>query len=160
MLKLFIFILIIAGIFAFWHFFLKKRVNLTGLSHHRHDLSKFLKDATSPKNRDKNLEKEIVIQGIDEIELEDQQLFDDVARLMFEKKMIQKNVSCAEQIQAEFLNKMPAQTQSQIGEFDLGEWCVFWTHHQQSLEYYVGRYGVFYTHVDQNGIEHKAEHKI
>ncbi|MDM1759347.1 hypothetical protein [Acinetobacter sp. 251-1] len=55
---------------------------------------------------------------------------------------------------------MPAKTNSQIGEFDLGEWCIYWNYRQQSLEYYVGKYGIFYTHVDRFGIEHRNEMKI
>lgn len=154
MLKLFfILVIIIAGAYIFWLLIIKKGLKFSVLTQQKQGLSQFLKDATSPKKVDQQSEPE----SIDSVSLEDQQRFDDVAQLFFEKKIIQQNLSYAENIQAEFLNKMPAQTQSQIGEFDFGEWCVFWTYHQQSLEYYVGRYGVFCTHVDQNGVEHKTE---
>ena len=70
-----------------------------------------------------------------------------------------KDINQAGRIQQEFLNKMPMNTQSQSGSFDFGEWSIFWSYHDQSLEYYVGRYGVFYAHVDRDGVEHKAEFK-
>ncbi len=88
---------------------------------------------------------------------EEQQLFDDVAKLFFEQHIQQQDIEQAEHIQQQFLNKMPSKTDSQIGEFDLGEWCIYWNYRQQSLEYYVGKYGIFYTHVDRHGVEHKAE---
>ena len=83
--------------------------------------------------------------------------FDQVAKLLFENKICQANLEDAAQIQQQFLGKMPAQCHSQITQFDLGEWSVFWNYQQQSLEYYVGRYGVFYTHVDRFGAEHQLK---
>lgn len=90
---------------------------------------------------------------------EDQRLFDAAAQLFFEQALQTKDFSQAGHIQHEVLSKMPMNTQSQIGSFDFGEWSVFWSYHEQSLEYYVGRYGVFYAHVDHQGVEHKAEFK-
>nr|WP_089603678.1 hypothetical protein [Acinetobacter piscicola] len=90
---------------------------------------------------------------------QDQRLFDEVAQLFFDKAIQVKDVNQAGQIQQEFLNKMPMSTQSQSGNFDFGEWSIFWSYHDQSLEYYVGRYGIFYAHVDREGVEHKAEFK-
>ncbi|TCM65796.1 hypothetical protein EC844_11433 [Acinetobacter calcoaceticus] len=91
-----------------------------------------------------------------EIELASNQLlFDQVAQLFFERKILTTDRESAEHIQQLFLNKMPAQCMSQVGEFELGEWSIFWTYKQQSLEYYVAGYGVFYTHVDRFGVEHK-----
>lgn len=90
---------------------------------------------------------------------QDQRLFDEVAQLFFDKATQVKDIQQAEKIQQEFLNKMPMNTQSQTGSFDFGEWSIFWSYHDQSLEYYVGRYGVFYAHVDREGVEHKAEFK-
>lgn len=46
---------------------------------------------------------------------------------------------------------------TQIRQMDLGEWSIFWNFYDQSLEYYVGRYGVFYAHVDRFGEEHRHE---
>jgi hypothetical protein len=90
---------------------------------------------------------------------EDQRLFDAAAQLFFEQALQTKDFSQAGHIQHEMLNKMPMNTQSQVGSFDFGEWSIFWNYHDQSLEYYVGRYGVFYAHVDHQGVEHKAEFK-
>lgn len=90
---------------------------------------------------------------------QDQRLFDEVAQLFFDKAIQVKDINQAGQIQQEFLNKMPMSTQSQSGGFDFGEWSIFWSYHDQSLEYYVGRYGIFYAHVDREGVEHKAEFK-
>lgn len=90
---------------------------------------------------------------------QDQRLFDEVAQLFFDKAIQVKDINQAGRIQQEFLNKMPMNTQSQSGNFDFGEWSIFWSYHDQSLEYYVGRYGVFYAHVDRDGVEHKAEFK-
>ncbi|MCX5466604.1 hypothetical protein [Acinetobacter nematophilus] len=90
---------------------------------------------------------------------EDQRLFDAAAQLFFEQALQTKDFSQAGHIQYEVLSKMPMNTQSQVGSFDFGEWSIFWNYHDQSLEYYVGRYGVFYAHVDHQGIEHKAEFK-
>ena len=90
---------------------------------------------------------------------QDQRLFDEVAQLFFDKAIQVKDINQAGRIQQEFLNKMPMNTQSQSGSFDFGEWSIFWSYHDQSLEYYVGRYGVFYAHVDRDGVEHKAEFK-
>lgn len=90
---------------------------------------------------------------------EDQRLFDSAAQLFFEQALQTKDFSQAGHIQHDVISKMPMNTQSQIGSFDFGEWSIFWSYHEQSLEYYVGRYGVFYAHVDHQGIEHKAEFK-
>lgn len=95
---------------------------------------------------------------LEQVSSEDIKLFDDVAKLFFEKQIRKQKLDDAQHIQAEFLNKMPTQTQTQIKQFDLGEWSVFWSYRQQSLEYYAGRYGIFYTHVDANGVEHKQQH--
>lgn len=96
-----------------------------------------------------------------EVELAyNQVLFDQVAELLFESKTVIADRQVAEQIQQRYLAKMPAQVLSQVGEFELGEWSVFWTFRQQSLEYYVARYGVFYTHVDRFGREHSVQHAL
>lgn len=90
----------------------------------------------------------------------EQLLFDQVAGLLFEQKLEVVSRTFAEQIQQRFLNKMPSKCLSQVGDFDLGEWSIYWSYQQQSLEYYVGRYGIFYTHVDRFGREHKREKKF
>lgn len=95
---------------------------------------------------------------VEQISPEDIKLFDDVAKLFFEKQIRKYELDAAQHIQAEFLNKMPTQTQTQIKQFDLGEWSVFWSYKHQSLEYYASCYGIFYTHVDAKGVEHKQEY--
>jgi AcrR family transcriptional regulator len=47
----------------------------------------------------------------------------------------------------------------QIRKMDLNEWSIFWSFYDQSLEYYVSRYGMFYTHIDRSGREHKKSHR-
>ncbi|KAF1025763.1 MAG: hypothetical protein GAK29_01733 [Acinetobacter bereziniae] len=101
------------------------------------------------------------VESVNEIQVtdEDQRLFDATAQLFFQQALQTKDFSQAGHIQHEVLSKMPMNTQSQVGAFDFGEWSIFWNYHDQSLEYYVGRYGVFYAHVDHQGVEHKAEFK-
>lgn len=113
---------------------------------------KAVKDATQPKTQTTKIEPMAFND-------EEQLLFDDVAKLLFEQQLQCTQLAQAEQIQQQFLSKMPAKTDSQIGEFDLDEWCIYWNYRHQSLEYYVGKYGIFYTHVDRHGVEHKAEFK-
>ena len=96
---------------------------------------------------------------IEEVEEYEQQLFDDVCQIFFEQKLTERNLSQAMSVQEDVLRKMPAKTQTQIRQLDLNEWSIYWTFYDQSLEYYVGRYGVFYTHVDRFGCEHKFEIK-
>ncbi|OTG83801.1 hypothetical protein [Acinetobacter sp. ANC 4648] len=151
MAKLMLLSLLIITIFLLWRFIFKPKMN--------RDFSLNLDE------RSKSLgafEPVIVSEAkplFEKANKEEQCCFDAVAQLFFEQKIKRKNIENAEQIQANFLNKMPAPTLSQIGEFDLGEWCIYWTYKDQSLEYYVGRYGVFCTHVDRYGTEHKLESK-
>ena len=109
--------------------------------------------------QEKRIEAELNQERVAEIAAE-QLLFDQVAGLLFEQKPDVVSRSFAEQIQQRFLNKMPAKCLSQVGDFDLGEWSIYWSYQQQSLEYYVGRYGIFYTHIDRFGREHKREKKL
>jgi hypothetical protein len=97
---------------------------------------------------------------IDEVALYEQQLFDDVAGLFLESKTHEMEKAQAIFIQADVLKKMPVQTKSVIRNVDLGEWSIYWGFYQQSLEYYVGKYGVFVTHVDRDGNEHTYNHRI
>ena len=91
---------------------------------------------------------------VDAYELE---LFDDVAQLFFQRQVHIENRAQAEQLQQELLQKMPMHSGTQIRQMDLGEWSIFWNFYDQSLEYYVSRYGVFYAHVDRFGEEHRQE---
>ena len=94
---------------------------------------------------------------MDDVNQEDQRLFDDAAQLFFQQALKVRDINQAGEIQQKWLNKMPHGTQSQSGGFDFGEWAIYWHYHDQSLEYYVGRYGIFYAHVDHEGREHKLE---
>lgn len=108
-----------------------------------------------PLHKDSKVQSVVLVE---QISPEDIKLFDDVAKLFFEKQIRKYELDAAQHIQAEFLNKMPTKTQTQIKQFDLGEWSVFWSYKHQSLEYYASRYGIFYTHVDAKGVEHKQEY--
>ncbi|ATO19776.1 hypothetical protein BS636_08990 [Acinetobacter sp. LoGeW2-3] len=94
---------------------------------------------------------------VDAYELE---LFDDIAKMLFKQQAIITERAQAEILQQKWLNRMPLQTNSVIRKMDLGEWSIYWNFYGQSIEYYVGRYGVFYTHVDRNGEEHRHEHRF
>ncbi|AOA57419.1 hypothetical protein [Acinetobacter larvae] len=85
-------------------------------------------------------------------------LFDQVAALLFEQQLHMRIRTQADQIQVYFLNKMPAAALSYIQDKELGEWSIYWSYQQQSLEYYVGRYGVFYVHIDRFNLEHMVQH--
>jgi len=100
------------------------------------------------------IEQEQQVHLVDAYELE---LFDDVAQLFFQRQVHIENRAQAEQLQQELLQKMPMHSGTQIRQMDLGEWSIFWNFYDQSLEYYVGRYGVFYAHVDRFGEEHRQE---
>lgn len=101
----------------------------------------------------------VVEAPIEKVEEYEQQLFDDVCEIFFDQKRTERNLSQAMSVQEDVLRKMPAKTQTQIRKLDLSEWSIYWTFYDQSLEYYVGCYGVFYTHVDRFGDEHKFEIK-
>lgn len=139
-------------VYSFWFLFfkskmeeIKKRPNF--------DLKYWLKSDTRSK------EKNETVQEIEILENGDIRMFDEVAKLLFEKRIKNNSLESAHQIQNEFLNKMPPQASSQINHFDLEEWSIYWSYRGQSLEYYASRYGIFYTHVDAQGVEHKMELK-
>lgn len=108
----------------------------------------------SSMTEQKVIEQEQQVHLVDAYELE---LFDDVAQLFFQRQVHIENRAQAEQLQQELLQKMPMHSCTQIRQMDLGEWSIFWNFYDQSLEYYVGRYGVFYAHVDRFGEEHRQE---
>lgn len=149
-MKLIILILCCIFIYCLWRFVIQNSTS-TLMNHKKFDLSRLFKvkeAATLPAplpeiNHDPS----------------DIKLFDDVAKLLFEKKIQKKEQQHAGKIQADFLNKMPSQTQTEIKQFDLGEWSIYWAYQDQSLEYYASKYGVFYTHVDADGVEHKLDFK-
>lgn len=92
-----------------------------------------------------------------QIDAHEQQLFDDIATLFLQRQCVLNQQDEAVQLQDEILAKMPMQCKSQIRQLDLAEWSIYWHFYQQSLEYYVGRYGVFAVHVDRFGQEHRQQ---
>ena len=134
--------------YAVWRLLLQPKL-IMGNTQRHFDLTKLLKptDLSQPAR---------LVYDTDSVE--DIRMFDEVAKLLFEKRVNHRDIKFAQQIQYEFLNKMPSRTLCQINQFDLGEWSIYWSFYQQSLEYYVGKYGVFITHVDRFGQEHKYIH--
>lgn len=149
-MKFLFLILFILFIYSLWVFVIKNRASQFEKPHN-FTFKKFLKTPQEEIIKVVEDDKEAREEGV--------KLFDNVAKLMFEKGIKNKELECANQIQYEFLNKMPAQARSQINQFDLEEWSIYWSYQSQSLEYYASKYGIFYTHVDGEGIEHKMEFK-
>ena len=150
-MKIIILILCLTFAYCLWRFVVQNS-SQTLQNSKKFDLSRLFKvsEVEQPK----------VEPIIEVVNLADIKLFDDVSKLLFEKAIQKQDLAFAAQIQAEFLNKMPTQTQTQINQFDLGEWSIFWAYKNQSLEYYASKYGIFYTHVDAEGVEHKIDFKI
>ncbi|NHC04468.1 hypothetical protein G9F31_11940 [Acinetobacter sp. 187] len=148
-MKLMIILLFIIFLYVVWKFVFQPKIQGLG-GNSVFDLSKLLKPSPKVINQPRIAVAEIISQ-------EDIRMFDDVAKLLFEKAYKKSKLDYANQIQYEFLNKMPTQARSQINQFDFEEWSIYWSYKNQSLEYYASRYGIFYTHVDANGVEHKRE---
>ncbi|MDN5511616.1 hypothetical protein [Acinetobacter sp.] len=154
MLKILLGLCLFLGLIVLWKIFFKIQINQHTQQFRIKQLTDLIKpDATSaqslstPKAR------------VDEVEEYEQQLFDDVCQIFFERHLTERNLSQAIVVQEGILKKLPAKAQTRIRKLDLGEWSIYWTFYDQSLEYYVGRYGVFYTHIDRFGCEHKCEFK-
>lgn len=182
MLKIIIFILVIGVLYVLWRMVAKHKIN-AAFDQQRQDLSQIVQHDDELPEKTKIIKQMIdeerqkaVVESVDssqdsagstiehqitevEVSDEDQRLFDSAAEMFFSQALRVRDFLQAEKIQQELLSKMPMNTESQVGAFDFGEWSVFWHYHDQSLEYYVGRYGIFYAHVDREGIEHKAEFK-
>lgn len=99
------------------------------------------------------------VERVIEVDAYEQELFDDVATLFLDQAILLTVEEDATLMQSTLLVKMPAKTQTQIRKMDLNEWSIFWSFYDQSLEYYVSRYGMFYTHIDRSGREHKKSHR-
>lgn len=176
----FIFIMIVAVLYVLWILWqriVKQKLN-TAFEKHRQDLYRIVTDESDydelpekTKKRKWKLDRErkakaqaLAVQQKQEliyaVSLEDQNQFDNVAKWFFEQALQVRDRAEAELIQQDVLKKMPLSTHCQIGKFDHDEWAIYWHHYDQSLEYYVGRYGIFYTHVDKDGREHKLEFRI
>ncbi|RKG29897.1 hypothetical protein [Acinetobacter tianfuensis] len=110
------------------------------------------KPSVSEQQPEREIELESCI--VDEYE---QQLFDDIAALFFQQDHIVKSAEAAVELQEKILQKMPVTSKTQIRHLDLDEHSIYWSFYDQSLEYYMGKYGMFYTHVDRFGAEHKKE---
>ena len=154
MLKILLGLCLFLGLIVLWKIFFKIQTNQHTQQFRIKQLADLIKpDATSeqslstPKAR------------VDEVEEYEQQLFDDVCQIFFERHLTERNLSQAIVVQEGILKKLPAKAQTRIRKLDLGEWSIYWTFYDQSLEYYVGCYGVFYTHIDRFGCEHKCEFK-
>ena len=155
MLKFLLLLILLLVVWGGWRLLFKSQIQ--DLIKQRLDLSGWKADPIQPVSSTvpSNTTQEIPLDDVME-----QQHFDAVASLLFESEITQTDAAASVQIQQKFLNKMPARTQSQIDQFEQGEWSVYWAYRQQSLEYYVSRYGVSYTHVDRFGVEHRDEVKI
>lgn len=150
-MKFLMMVMLIFFLYCLWEFVLQHKFHALKASSSL-DLAKLLRPSAQVVNQPRIRASELVNE-------EDVRLFDDVAKLLFEKAYKKSKLDYANQIQYEFLNKMPTQTLSQINHFDLEEWSIYWSYKNQSLEYYASRYGIFYTHVDAKGVEHKREFK-
>lgn len=153
MVKFLIFIVFIIIFFAMWNILCKIRINRA----FKRSYYKKLSLVKSPLTKEVTTSTEEIIGEVDAYE---QQLFDDVAQLLFDAKKHEILKEQATSIQEDVLKKMPIQTQTNIRNLDLEEWSIYWGFYHQSLEYYVGRYGVFITHVDRNGKEHQYSYRI
>ena len=100
-----------------------------------------------------------VSESTSEITEYDQQLFDDASLLFSQSGRRVFDKELANQLQHDVLKKMPLKTETNVRLLDLDEWSIYWGFYQQSLEYYVSRYGIFITHVDRYGNEHKVDYK-
>ncbi|WP_180108433.1 hypothetical protein [Acinetobacter sp. YH12147] len=151
MAKILAILLIFLAFYALWKVMIKIRIN-RAFQKHQAAYCNMVQGPISQKCP------RPVEEVIEEVAAYEQQLFDDVAALFLSLKVSTSDPDDATTIQQELLNKMPAKAQTQIRQLDLGEWSIYWSFYQQSLEYYVGKYGVFITHVDRLGQEHKYNH--
>jgi hypothetical protein len=154
MVKILLGLCVCIGLIVLWKIFLKIQINQHLQQFRIKQLADLIKpDATSAQPLSTAQAR------VDEVEEYEQQLFDDVCQIFFERHLTERNLSQAIGVQEGVLRKLPAKAQTRIRQLDLGEWSIYWTFYDQSLEYYVGRYGIFYTHIDRFGCEHKCEFK-
>lgn len=151
MLKLIVVVVILIILYAIWNRFLKVKLN-NKVIYEQDERPKLIQNKEIfPSKIDENDHK------LPAIDQEEQRLFDEVAHFFFNEKINNRIFKNAEQIQHHYLKNMPASTLTQIEKHDLEEWSIYWSFGEQSLEYYVGKYGIFYAHVDRFGVEHKYE---
>ena len=147
MLILLLAICLLLSLYVAW--MIASKIQITQYYRQLLNQRKLKKPAIRPK-RDEPAHERLLL-----IEEYEQQLFDDAASLFIKEPHPSIQSTEAEQLEAELLKKMPAKTQAYIRQMDLGEWSIFWIFFEQSLECYVGQYGIFYTHVDRFGQEHR-----
>lgn len=92
-----------------------------------------------------------------QVDLYEQQLFDDAAQLFLDDEISVYDVNQAHRIQASVLKKMPPRTHSEIRKVGMNDWVISWQYYGQSLEYYVRRQDIFYIHIDRLGHESKKK---
>jgi hypothetical protein len=126
-----------------------KKISLAAHYRVKYKKKKFKKPAIVPKEKINESEALVLIEEYE------QQLFDDAARLFMLEPIQRVDIKDAEIIEATLLKKMPAKTQAYVRQMDLAEWSIFWTFYEQSLECYIGQYGIFFTHVDRFGQEQR-----
>lgn len=150
MVKILFFIILFIMIYVFWKIYLQI------------DSNQKIKNRLT---KTKEIKTESVVYSdskteyvIDEVEPYEQQLFDDISEIFIAHKIKNRDKDKASQLQEEVLRRMPLKTKTTIRQCELDEWAVYWGFYDQSLEYYVGKYGVFITHVDRDGNEHKITH--
>ncbi|BFM35931.1 MULTISPECIES: hypothetical protein [Acinetobacter] len=148
MAKLLLWILLLIAVYAVWKVWFKIKINRT-FQQSCQDIANIVQDPITHKAP------RPVEEVVEEVAEYEQQLFDDIAEIFLSLKVSSRDPEDAETIQQEVLNKMPAKAHTQIRQLDLGEWSIYWSFYEQSLEYFVGKYGVFITHVDRFGQEHK-----
>lgn len=153
MVKFLIFIVFIIAVFACCQVVRKIKINDAFKSKYFAKLNSVKVSMTKASTHTS----EEIVEVVDEYE---QQLFDDVAAIFLASKTHEMKKEQAVNIQEYVLNKMPIQTQTSLRNLDLEEWSIYWGFYHQSLEYYVGRYGVFITHVDRDGLEHQYSYRI
>ena len=153
MFKIIVLCLLGFALTAAWQIFIK--VKVTEKYRARYFSKTRPEDAQTERIETKETESKVI-----EIEYYDQVLFDDAVQLFFEQNIHIRDIQAAEEIQHNLLKKLPAKALTQIRKLDLNEWSIYWNFYDQSLEYYVGKYGVFCSHVDRNGAEHKSEFKM
>ena len=148
MAKLLLWILLLIAVYAVWKVWFKIKINRS-FQQSCQDIANIVQDPITHKAP------RPVREVVEEVAEYEQQLFDDIAEIFLSLKVSSRDPEDAETIQQEVLNKMPAKAHTQIRQLDLGEWSIYWSFYEQSLEYFVGKYGVFITHVDRFGQEHK-----
>ena len=90
-----------------------------------------------------------------QILLEQQILFDDVARLFMQQCIEQRDSRVVFAMRDDLLSKLPEKTCHEVRRLALEEWSIYLIFGSQSYEYYIGHYGIFQLHVDRFGEEHK-----